>query len=183
MIVVGIIGIIAIMLFQWFVGTNNRLVNLDESANTAWAQVENQFQRRFDLIPNLVNTVKGYAAHEEEVLTAVTDARARVGSAQTVGDKIEANGQLTSALGRLLVVMENYPNLKADQNFLALQAQLEGTENRIAVERRRYNEAVRVYNSAIRRIPDSIIAGMRGFSRKELFEAAEGTEKAPEVKF
>jgi len=182
-VALGVVVLVAIITFQWFAGINNRFVSLDEAANAAWAQVENQLQRRFDLIPNLVNTVKGYAAHEEGVLTAVTDARARVGSAQTVDEKIAANGQLTSALARLLVVMENYPNLKADQNFLALQSQLEGTENRIAVERRRYNDAVMRYNQAIRKIPDSIIANMRGFKRKQLFEAAPEAAKAPEVKF
>ena len=161
----------------------NRLVALDEEVNRAWGQVENVLQRRLDLIPNLVNTVKGYAEHEKDVLTEVTNARARVGSAQTIDDKIETNRQLTSALGRLMVVMENYPNLKADQSFLALQSQLEGTENRIAVERRRYNEAVMVYNQAIRKIPDSIIAGMRGFQRKKLFEATAEAAMAPEVKF
>jgi LemA protein len=117
------------------------------------------------------------------VLTAVTNARARVGSAQTIPDKISANNQLTSALGRLLVVMENYPNLKADQNFLALQSQLEGTENRIAVERRRYNESVRSYNTTIRKFPDNILAGMFGFKGKAFFEAAEEAKQVPEVKF
>jgi LemA protein len=180
-----ILFVVAVVLLsvRWFFGINNRFVELDEKVTASWAQVENQFQRRLDLIPNLVNTVKGYAEHEEGVLTAVTEARARVGSAQTVDDKMAANGQLTSALGRLLVVMENYPQLKADQSFLALQSQLEGTENRIAVERGRYNEAVLEYNKSIRRIPDSIIAGMRGFTRKKPFEAAEEAAKAPEVKF
>jgi LemA protein len=183
LVVLAIILAVVLIAFNWFAGINNRFVNLDEGANAAWAQVENQLQRRFDLIPNLVNTVKGYAAHEEGVLTAVTEARARVGSARTIDEKIESNGQLTSALGRLLVVMENYPNLKADQNFLALQAQLEGTENRIAVERGRYNDAVQQYNQSIRRIPDSIIANMRGFERKKLFETTADAQKAPEVKF
>lgn len=181
--VVIVLGIIVVVIFGWFAGVNNRLVRLDEAANAAWAQVENQLQRRYDLIPNLVNTVKGYAAHEELVLREVTDARARVGSAQSIEEKSAANQQLTSALGRLLVVMENYPNLKADQNFLSLQAQLEGTENRIAVERRRYNEAVQMYNQRIRRIPDSMAAGMMGFKRKALFEAAPEAQKVPEVKF
>lgn len=183
LIVLIVIAVIALILFNTFKGTYNRLVILDEGVNAAWAQVENQLQRRMDLIPNLVNTVKGYAEHEKEVLTEVTNARAKVGSAQTIPDKINANNQLTSALGRLLVVMENYPNLKADQNFLALQSQLEGTENRISVERRRYNEATRSYNTTIRKFPDNIFANMFGFRNKPFFEAAEGAEKAPEVKF
>ncbi len=178
-----IIGAILLVVVLMLRNVNNNLVVLDEAVNAAWAQVENQLQRRFDLIPNLVNTVKGYAEHEKEVLTAVTNARSRVGSAESIPDKIDANRQLTSALGRLLVVMENYPNLKADQSFLALQSQLEGTENRISVERRRYNEATRAYNTAIRRFPSSIFANILGFQRKPFFEAAEGADKAPEVKF
>jgi LemA protein len=181
-VLVVMVAVIVIAL-TWFVSTNNSLVKLDEAVNTAWAQIETQLQRRFDLIPNLVNTVKGYAKHESDVLTAVTEARARVGSAQTVGDKMSANGELTSALGRLMVVMENYPQLKADRSFLDLQAQLEGTENRIAVARTRYNETVQQYNQAIRRIPDSIIANMRGFARKQLFETVAEARNAPEVKF
>jgi len=183
LIVVGIVVLLLLFTYTTFKNINNKLVLLDESVNRAWAQVENQLQRRFDLIPNLVNTVKGYASHEKEVLTAVTDARSRVGSAQTIPDKIDANNQLTSALGRLLVVMENYPNLKADQNFLALQSQLEGTENRISVERRRYNEATQQYNVAIRKFPDNILAGMLGYQRKTFFEADKSAAKAPEVKF
>lgn len=182
-IILIVILVIGLILFNTFKGVYNRLVGLDEGVNAAWAQVENQLQRRLDLIPNLVNTVKGYAEHEKDVLTAVTNARARVGSAQTIPDKINANNQLTSALGRLLVVMENYPNLKADQNFLALQSQLEGTENRIAVERRRYNEATRTYNTTIRKFPDNILANMLGFERKTFFEADEGAKQVPEVKF
>ena len=182
-IVLIAIVVVVFIFFNTFKGVYNRLVSLDEGISAAWAQVENQLQRRLDLIPNLVNTVKGYAEHEKEVLTAVTNARARVGSAQTIPDKINANNQLTSALGRLLVVMENYPNLKADQNFLALQSQLEGTENRIAVERRRYNEATRTYNTTIRKFPDNILANMFGFQRKPFFEADEGAKQVPEVKF
>ncbi len=183
LIILGIIILVIFVLYSNIKGMYNRLVLLDEGVTAAWAQVENQLQRRFDLIPNLVNTVKGYAEHEKEVLTAVTNARSRVGSAQTIPDKMGANRQLTSALGRLLVVMENYPNLKADQNFLALQSQLEGTENRIAVERRRYNEATRVYNTSVRQFPNTIFANMFGFERKPLFEADEAAQKVPEVKF
>lgn len=182
-IILIIIFVIVLIFFNTFKGAYNKLVALDEGVNSAWAQVENQLQRRLDLIPNLVNTVKGYAEHEMDVLTAVTNARSRVGSAQTIPEKIDANRQLTSALGRLLVVVENYPNLKADQNFLALQSQLEGTENRIAVERRRYNETTRTYNTVVRKFPDNIIANMFGFERKSFFEAAEEAKQVPEVKF
>ena len=177
-----IIGIIVLFIF-FSVSYYNKLVSLQEQVKAAWAQVENQLQRRFDLIPNLVNTVKGYAAHEKDVLTAVTDARSRVGSAQTVKDKIDANRELTSALGRLLVVMENYPNLKADQTFLALQSQLEGTENRIAVERKRYNETAQIYNRTIRKIPYIFFSGLLGFDSKPYFEADAAAQKAPELKF
>jgi len=183
LVVIGVVVVLGIMAFSWYKNGYDRLVRLDESVNAAWAQVENQLQRRFDLIPNLVNTVKGYAGHEKDVLTAVTDARSRVGSAQTIPDKMDANRELTSALGRLLVVMENYPNLKADQNFLALQSELEGTENRIAVERRRYNETVKEYNIAIRGFFARMIAGSMGLERKPLFEADEKAKAAPEVKF
>lgn len=183
LIVLGIILVVGLIFYNSIKGIYNRLVSLDEGVTAAWAQVENQFQRRLDLIPNLVNTVKGYAEHEKEVLTAVTDARSRVGSAQTIPDKMNANRQLTSALGRLMVVMENYPNLKADQNFLALQSQLEGTENRISVERRRFNEIVRSYNTTIRRFPNNILANMFGFQRKQFFEADEGAKNVPKVKF
>ena len=182
-IILIVIFVIVLIFFNTFKGAYNKLVALDEGVNSAWAQVENQLQRRLDLIPNLVNTVKGYAEHEMDVLTAVTNARSRVGSAQTIPEKIDANRQLTSALGRLLVVVENYPNLKADQNFLALQSQLEGTENRIAVERRRYNETTRTYNTVVRKFPDNIIANMFGFERKSFFEAAEEAKEVPEVKF
>lgn len=161
----------------------NRLVDLRESVDKAWADVESVLQRRLDLIPNLVNTVKGYAEHEKEVLTAVTNARAKVGSAQSVSEKIDANRQLTSALGRLLVVMENYPQLKANQNFLALQSQLEGTENRIAVARRRYNEAVRGYRRAIKRVPGRFVAALFGFEERPFYEADEAAHTAPTVEF
>lgn len=182
-VIMAIIIVIIIIGYGWFKGKYNNLVMMDESVNGAWAQVENQLQRRLDLIPNLVNTVKGYAGHEKEVLTAVTEARSRVGSAQTIPDKINANGELSSALGRLLVVMENYPNLKADQNFLNLQAQLEGTENRISVERRRYNTAVQSFNILIRKFPEIFIAKILNFERKEFFKSDEAARNVPEVKF
>jgi LemA protein len=171
------------MIWAWYMKTYNRLVQLDESVNSAWAQVENQLQRRFDLIPNLVNTVKGYAQHEEKVLTEVTQARAMVGSAKTIDDKISSNNQLTSAIGRLLVVTERYPDLKANENFRDLQSQLEGTENRIATERRRYNETVQFYNTSIRGFLEQMVANNMHLTRKTFFEAVKEAQKAPEVKF
>jgi len=167
----------------YVVGSRNNLVTLDENVNAAWAQVENQLQRRYDLIPNYVETVKGYAAHEREVFVSVTEARSRVAGASNIDEKIQANNQLTSALSRLLVVVERYPELKANQNFIRLQDELAGTENRIAVERRRYNEAVRVYNTTIRRIPTNFVAGLFGFERAEFFEVPEEAKTAPKVNF
>jgi LemA protein len=157
-----------------------------------WAQVENVYQRRADLIPNLVNTVKGYANFEKDVLTAVTEARAKATSVNVDASKLspesiqqfqQAQGQLSSSLSKLLVVVEKYPDLKANQNFLELQAQLEGTENRITVERGRFNEVTQEYNSTIRTFPNNITSGMFGFSKKGYFEAEKGAEKVPEVKF
>jgi LemA protein len=180
-----LVGVIAVGagVFMWYKNGYNRLVQLDESVKSAWAQVDNQLQRRYDLVPNLVNTVKGYAEHEKDVLTAVTDARSRVGSARTVSDKITANNELGSALSRLLVVSENYPNLKADQSFLTLQAQLEGTENRIAVERMRYNDRVKEYNVEVRGFFARFIAGRMKLEPHPFFEAVKAAAKAPEVKF
>jgi LemA protein len=178
----AIVGL-GLIIALWIYGTYNSLVNLDEESNKAFAQVDVVLQRRFDLIPNLVETVKGYAAHEREVFTAVTEARARVGQATTPQGRVEAENQLTGALSRLLVVAENYPQLKANQNFLALQDELAGTENRIAVERRRYNEVVTEYNKKIRRVPGNIIAGMFGFERRTLLEAPAEAKQAPKVKF
>jgi LemA protein len=180
---VAVVVLMAVSVWGWYVKTYNGLVVLDESANTAWAQIETELQRRYDLVPNLVNTVKGYAAHEDKVLTAVTEARSHVGSARTINDKMAANGELSSALSRLLVVSENYPNLKANQNFLDLQVQLEGTENRITVSRKRYNDAVLQYNAALRGLFEQFVAKHMGLERKKLFESAQGAEKAPEVKF
>jgi LemA protein len=183
LLICGVVAAFILLAWGWYMKTYNRLVRLEETVNSAWAQVENQLQRRYDLVPNLVNTVKGYAQHEEKVLTEVTDARARVGSAQTVGDKISANRDLTSALGRLLVVTEAYPNLKANENFMELQSQLEGTENRIATERRRYNETVRMYNTTIRGFLEQFVARRMNLGRKPFFESDKAAEKAPEVKF
>jgi len=172
----------------------NRLVSLEEGVAAAWAQVENVYQRRMDLIPNLVETVKAYAAHEQDTFAAVTEARSRAGGVMNIDEDLLNNPEafarfrqtqdsLGSALQRLLVVTENYPELKANQNFLALQDQLEGTENRIAVERMRFNEAVRSYNTVIRRFPQMIIARITGFEAKPYFESASGAEVAPKVEF
>ncbi|MHB9030813.1 MAG: LemA family protein, partial [Candidatus Latescibacterota bacterium] len=151
--------------------------------NTSYAQVQTVLQRRYDLIPNLVETVRGFASQEERVLTAVTEARARVGGAGTPEERLNAENQLTGALSRLLVVVEQYPELRSNQNFIMLQDQLEGTENRIAVERRQYNETVLTYNSYIRQFPRNIIAGMFGFERKPPFEAPSAAQEAPRVDF
>jgi len=183
LIVVGVIVLVLLIFFLSIRGTYNRLVALDENVKTAWSQVENQFQRRLDLIPNYVETVKGYAKHEREVLIQVTEARAKVAGAGSIEGKIGANNQLSSALARLLVVVERYPDLKANQNFIRLQDELAGTENRIAVERRRYNEAVRMYNTEIRSFPTNIFAGMFGFFRAERFHVPETAKEPPKVKF
>jgi LemA protein len=175
-----------------FGGTYNNLVKLDERVNQSWAQVENVYQRRLDLIPNLVQTVKGYAAHERETFVAVTEARSRAAgslSPQAVDDPKkfaqlqESQAALSSALSRLLVVVEKYPELKANQNFLDLQAQLEGTENRIAVERGRFNEAAQAFNTVLRQFPNNLIGGMFGFHAKEYFKAQAGAQEAPKVTF
>ncbi|MFZ5515102.1 MAG: LemA family protein [Candidatus Zhuqueibacterota bacterium] len=161
----------------------NSLVVMDEDVNKAWAQVENVLQRRYDLIPNLVETVKGYASHEKEVLTEVTKARASVGGATTPSEMMKANNELSSALSRLLVVVESYPDLKANENFIRLQDELAGTENRIAVERKRYNDTVGVFNQRIRRFPTNIIAGMFNLVKRDYFEAPEAAKEAPKVDF
>ena len=182
--IAGIVVVVILLIFFLSVkGMYNSLVRLDEGIKGAWAQVENQLQRRYDLIPNYVETVKGYAKFEKDVLLKVTEARARVGGAGSVKEKIDANNELSSALSRLLVVVERYPDLKANQNFIRLQDELAGTENRIAVERRRYNEAVRAYNVKIRSFPTNILAGMFGFTRAEFFEAPAEAKEPPKVKF
>jgi LemA protein len=182
MIIIAIVAIIGIALVL-IVPKYNSLVNGEEQIESSWAQVENQLQRRFDLIPNLVQTVKGYAAHEEEVFTQIADARTQYGGAATVEEAAEANDDLTSALSRLLVVVENYPQLKADVQFTQLMDELSGTENRLAVARQDYNEVVRTFNSDVRSFPGNLIAGMFGFEQKEYFEAASGAETAPSVNF
>ncbi len=182
-IAIIVVLVLAGSLYSFFKGTYNQFVTLDEAVKSSWAQVENQLQRRYDLIPNLVETVKGYAKQEKDVLVEVTNARARVGGATTVPDKITANNELSGALSRLLVVVERYPDLKSNQNFLRLQDELAGTENRIAVERRRYNEAVQAYNVAIRSFPANLLAGMYGFGKAAFFEAPAAAKAAPQVKF
>ena len=182
-IVLGVLLVIAIGMYSYLKGTYNSLVSMDEGVKAAWAQVENQLQRRYDLIPNYVETVKGYAAHEKDVLVQVTEARAKVGGAATVSEKIDANNQLSSALSRLLLVVEQYPDLKANTNFIRLQDELSGTENRIAVERMRFNEAVKTYNITIRHFPTNIIAGMFGFEKATFFEVPKERQEAPRVKF
>src|SRR5271169_6475851 len=191
--VLGGIVLIALMVFGWATGMYNSLVKLDESVNQAWAQVQNQYQRRADLIPNLVETVKGYAQHESQVFTDVADARSSVGKLTVTPEVLnnpqafqkfqEAQGMLSSALSRLMAVAENYPQLKANENFLQLQSQLEGTENRITVERKRFNEVVQDYNVKVRTFPTAIFAGMFGFAQKQYFQAEPGSDKAPKVKF
>ncbi len=181
---VGIIFVVVVLFPALYIkSTYNELVRMDEAIKGAWAQVENQLQRRYDLIPNLVETVKGYAKHEKEVFIRVTEARSRVANAKTIPEKINANNMLTQALGRLLLVVERYPDLKANTNFIRLQDELAGTENRIAVERRRYNEAVRAYNTRIRSFPTNIIANLFGFKRAEFFKVPEQAKQAPRVKF
>jgi LemA protein len=179
----AVIGGIALILILFSVSRYNSLVNRSEEVDGAWAQVENVLQRRADLIPNLVETVKGFAAHEKEAIGLVADARAKLAGARGPQEAATADAQLTSALSRLLVVVENYPNLKANENFIRLQDELAGTENRIAVERKRYNDAVREFNATIKRFPSNIFAGMFGFDSKEYFQAAEGAQKVPQVKF
>lgn len=191
--IVAFIVILIILTISWGVGVYNRLVALNENINQAWSQVENQYQRRYDLIPNLVETVKGVANFEKETYTAVTEARAKVGQIRLTADQLsdpnafqkfqQAQDGLSNALSRLLVVSENYPQLKANENFLQLQAQLEGTENRISVERMKYNQVVQEYNTQIKRFPAAIIANMTGFKEKQYFRAAADAEQAPKVQF
>ena len=194
LVVVAIVIIIAISIYSWGVRSYNNMVTMDESVKEKWSQVENVYQRRMDLIPNLVATVKGYAAHEKETFQAVTEARAKLGGMVNIGEEVlndpamfekyqAAQSSLSGALQRLMVVQENYPQLKADQNFLALQDQLEGTENRITVERKRFNETAKMYNVYIKQFPRAFLANMFGFSEKPYFKAAEGSDVAPKVEF
>lgn len=186
-----VLGVLAIIVL-WGIGRYNAMVSAEENVETAWSQVENQYQRRSDLIPNLVETVKGYAAHESETLEGVMAARARAtqvvidpanATAEQMASYQAAQGELTQALGRLMAVAEAYPDLKANENFMNLQSQLEGTENRITVARNNFNEVARAYNTMIRRFPTNIIASVFGFEKKPYFEAQDGAEVAPQVKF
>lgn len=183
LIILAVLVVAGIGLYGTVKGTYNELVQLDEGVKGKWAQVENQLQRRFDLIPNLVNTVKGYAEHERGVFLEVTEARSRVGTAGSIPDKIDANNELSGAISRLLLVVENYPELKANENFLRLQDELAGTENRIATERKRYNDAVVVLNTKLRTFPTNIIAGFFDFEKAVLFDAPEEANQAPRVEF
>lgn len=184
--------ILVVVIFVWVKGVYNTMVTQDEQVKTAWSQVENQYQRRLDLIPNLVNTVKGYAAHEQSTLQGVIDARSKASQTNINPENLtpealqqfqSTQSELSSALSRLMVVVERYPELKANQNFMELQAQLEGTENRIAVERQRFNETAQGYNTNIRRFPNNILSGMFGFFPKAYFTAESGAERAPKVEF
>lgn len=191
-VVLIVIVAVVLVLFFWIKGMYNSMVRMDEGVSSAWAQVENVYQRRADLVPNLVATVKGYVEHESSTLEAVVNARAKATqmtvdpsslSEAEIAQFTAAQDELGAAIGRLLVSVERYPDLKANQNFLELQAQLEGTENRITVERQKFNEAARSYNVTIRRFPNNIFAGMFGFEKKGYFEASEGAEQAPVVSF
>lgn len=190
--ILAIVLVLIFGIFFWFKGTYNNLVERSQQVAGQWANVENQYQRRADLIPNLVNTVKGYAQHEESTLEGVVDARAKATqmqlnfsdlNEQTLAKYAQAQGELSSALNRLMAISEAYPDLKANQNFLDLQTQLEGTENRIATERRRFNETVQSYNVYVQQFPRNLIAGMFGFTPKSFFAAEAGAQKVPEVKF
>ena len=190
--ILAIVLVLIFGIFFWFKGTYNGLVERSQQVAGQWANVENQYQRRADLIPNLVNTVKGYAQHEESTLEGVVDARAKATqmqinfsdlNEQTLAKYAQVQGELSSALNRLMAISEAYPDLKANQNFLDLQTQLEGTENRIATERRRFNETVQAYNVYVQQFPRNLIAGMFGFTPKSFFAAEAGAQKAPEVKF
>ena len=190
-ILLAVLCVLAVV-FLWGVGVYNDLVASQENVESAWAQVENQYQRRADLVPNLVATVKGYAKHEQETLDQVVEARAKAtqitidpsnATPQQLAAYQSAQGELTQALGRLLAVAENYPDLKANQNFLDLQQQLEGTENRIAVARQLFNDSARAYNTSLRKFPNNIIASMGGFEKKPYFEAEQAAKQAPKVEF
>lgn len=178
-IIVGLVVILGIAL----ISANNNLVAMEAEVDAAFADIDTYLQRRADLIPNLVNTVKGYAAHEQEAIDSVTEARANLAGASTVEEKAAADSALTTALNNLLVIVENYPDLKASANFTQLADELAGTENRIATARRDYNDAVQNYNTAIRKFPNSLIAGLFGFAQKDYFQASDGAQNVPNVEF
>ena len=181
--VIGIIVLLIIIYGAWYIGTRNTLVTLEEEIDGAWSEIDNQLKRRSDLIPNLVSTVRGYAAQEKEVFTNIAEARAKLAGAKTVSETAQGYNQLETALSRLLVVVERYPELKSNTNFLRLQDELAGTENRIAVARKRYNDSVRVFNTKIRRFPASVVARRMGFERKDYFEIEEEAREVPKVDF
>jgi LemA protein len=183
LIVVGVILLIGFMTFNWFISGYNNVIVMDENISGKWAQVENQLKRRYDLIPNLVETVKGYASHEKELFENIANARTKYFQANTVQNKVKASTQLEGFLSRLLVLREAYPQLKANQNFLKLQDSLEGTENRIAVERKRYNEAVQILNTYIRTFFGRFFATFAGVSKAEYYEISEAEQATPQVKF
>ena len=177
------VGVILLLTVFWFIGSYNSLIRVDEAVNEKWANVQSAYQRRADLIPNLVETVKAYSTYEGDILTEITNARASIGKAGSPAELQAADAQLTGALSKLLVVVENYPNLKANENYLSLQDELAGTENRVKVERDIYNKAVKSMNIKVRRFPTNIVAGMFGFEKKDMFEADEGTDVVPDVDF
>jgi LemA protein len=184
LVVLVVLVVVALMVGSWFVGRRNQMAIKREAVNAAWAQVDVVLQRRADLIPNLVETVKGYAVQEQVVFGDIAKARSALLGARSPAEKIAANGQLDSALGRLLVIVENYPQLKSNENFLRLQDELAGTENRIAVERRRYNETMQDYNTYIALFPNSLVASLSGFTRNDAyFKTEEGARQAPKVNF
>ncbi len=183
LIAVGVIVLLVVIMVSWYVSARNSLVEMEEQVSASWSEVENQLKRRSDLIPNLVDTVKGFAAQEEEIFTSIADARARLAGAETVEETAEGTRELNSALSRLLVVVENYPELRSNENFLRLQDELAGTENRIAVARRRYNERVRQFNTRIRMLPTSLVASQLGFEAKTYFEVDDEDLEVPEVDF
>jgi len=178
-----ILGVVVLVVLFSAVGSRNQFVGLEESVDAQWANVETVLQRRFDLIPNLVNTVKGFAAQEMEIFTEVTRLRSQWASAGTTDEKVAAANQMQGAMGRLMLVAENYPQLKSNQNFLALQDELAGAENRISTERIRYNKSVQAYNTAIRRLPGALWAGLFGFEKRTAFEAAPQAAEVPQVQF
>ena len=174
---------IILVCIMWYINTRNAIVRLDETINQTEAEIDNQLQRRSDLIPNFVNTVRGYAAHEQQVFGDIAEARTRLAGARTIEEKSESYNEMQSALSRLLVIVEQYPDLKANQNFMALQDELAGTENRIGVARRRYNDSVASFNVKIRMFPSSIVAGQMGYSQRAYFEIADTARQAPVVSF
>jgi LemA protein len=183
LLAVGAVIVLVIIAVSWYINTRNSLVRTEEQVDAAWSEVENQLQRRSDLIPNLVNTVQGFASQEREVFSNIAEARAKLAGAQSVQETSEGYNQLQSSLSRLLVVVENYPQLRSNENFIRLQDELAGTENRIAVARKRYNDAVRQFNTRIRMFPTAIVANQLGFDAKEYFEVSEEAQEVPEVEF